>query len=132
MHSCASSCAHITESTRVNVRAHVRTVSKASSNSWCACRHNRIYLYTYVAATLLWIVNMVVSAALVHLYRLDTRTATVFVTNNLLLLTRWSKGLAVYFFCRCLSSLLSNLSVVCSSDIRTGLQGEWRWLELGL
>jgi hypothetical protein len=38
---------------------------------------------------------MIVSAVLVHLYRLDSRTGTVFVTNNLLLLTRWSKGLAV-------------------------------------
>jgi hypothetical protein len=59
-------------------------------------RHNKIYLYSYVVATGLWGVNALVSAVLVfHMYYLDSRTATVFVTNNLLLLSRWSKGLAV-------------------------------------
>ncbi len=54
-----------------------------------------MYLYAYGVATGLWAVNAVASAVLVAFYYIDGRTATAFVTNNLLLVSRWAKGLAV-------------------------------------
>jgi len=49
-----------------------------------------------VAVFLLWLCNALSSAVLVfRYYFLDTRTATVYITNNLLLLTRFVKGYGV-------------------------------------
>mmetsp|Transcript_87664 Transcript_87664/g.233382 ORF Transcript_87664/g.233382 Transcript_87664/m.233382 type:complete len:156 (-) Transcript_87664:53-520(-) len=58
--------------------------------------HNRVYYYTYLIATVLWLVNFISSAVLVfRFYYLDGRTGTVFFTNNLLLLNRFIKGFGV-------------------------------------
>ncbi len=59
-------------------------------------RHNRCYLWAYAVTSVVWLSNAVVSAALLFgFFYLDSRTATSFVTNNLLLVLRFSKGYGV-------------------------------------
>jgi len=58
--------------------------------------HNQIYLWAYSVTSFVWLANAVVSAVLVfRFYYLDSRTATSFITNNLLLVLRFIKGYGV-------------------------------------
>jgi hypothetical protein len=59
-------------------------------------RHNKCYLWAYAVTSFVWLVNAVVSAVLLFRFLyLDSRTATSFITNNLLLVLRFIKGYGV-------------------------------------